>query len=79
MASTPTHQWFKSTYSGGSGTECVECALTEDGALLRDSKNIHGAMITVHRPAWHAFIEALRSKTMLETESRDSVSFNPED
>ena len=63
--STTTHtgrpygQWFKSSYSGGSGTECVECAPTENAVLVRDSKN-DGRSILVRRSAWQAFAGALR-------------------
>lgn len=60
MSAPSTHQWFKSSYSGGSGTECVECARTRDGALIRDSKNKRGSSIPVRRQAWHEFTWALR-------------------
>lgn len=30
--------WFTSSYSNGAGGECVECALTDDNARVRDSK-----------------------------------------
>ncbi|MDV9172975.1 DUF397 domain-containing protein [Streptomyces sp. W16] len=60
MAAPSTHQWFKSSYSGGSGTECVECARTQDGALIRDSKNKKGSSLAVRRQAWHEFTRALR-------------------
>ncbi|MFE1285463.1 DUF397 domain-containing protein [Streptomyces sp. NPDC058751] len=69
MASPSTHQWFKSTYSGGSGTECVECALTVDGALLRDSKSAYGPAVAVRRLAWNAFIEALQVGAMPKAEN----------
>ncbi|MER6124511.1 DUF397 domain-containing protein [Streptomyces sp. NPDC001795] len=52
--------WFTSTYSGGSGTECVECARTADGILVRDSKNSCGPVVIVRGPAWRAFTVALR-------------------
>ncbi len=29
--------WFKSSYSGGSGTECIECATADGSTLVRDS------------------------------------------
>ncbi|MFD4554375.1 DUF397 domain-containing protein [Streptomyces sp. NPDC058469] len=53
------HQWFKSSYSGGSGTECVECAPLKGGTLVRDSKYLHGPILTVRTPAWLTFIDAL--------------------
>jgi hypothetical protein len=57
-ASAPT--WFTSTYSGGSGTECVECARTEDGILVRDSKNSSEPVIVVRGAAWRAFTLAVQ-------------------
>lgn len=59
--STPALSWFKSSYSGGSGTECVECAWMADGALLRDSKLVRGPVVVVRGQAWQVFIAALRS------------------
>ncbi|MFJ9250229.1 DUF397 domain-containing protein [Streptomyces sp. NPDC101776] len=66
MAAPSTHQWFKSSYSGGSGTECVECACTRDGALIRDSKDQSGPSLVVRREAWLAFNLALRDGKMLQ-------------
>ncbi|MFE9834990.1 DUF397 domain-containing protein [Streptomyces sp. NPDC005551] len=52
-------RWFTSSFSGGSGTECVECALSDDGVLVRDSKNAGGPIVTVEGAPWRAFIRAL--------------------
>ncbi|MFG3140647.1 DUF397 domain-containing protein [Streptomyces sp. NPDC048211] len=35
-------RWFKSSYSGGSGTECIETGFTAVGATVRDSENSSG-------------------------------------
>ncbi|MGW2287165.1 DUF397 domain-containing protein [Streptomyces phaeochromogenes] len=51
--------WFTSSYSNGAGGECVECARTEDGALVRDSKSV-GRHVIVRGQAWQAFVQALR-------------------
>ncbi|MFH8972894.1 DUF397 domain-containing protein [Streptomyces sp. NPDC017890] len=59
MTTTPEHQWFKSSYSGGSGTECVECAYTSHRALIRDSKSVTGPVLSVRTDAWLHFIDAL--------------------
>jgi len=56
MTAPSTLQWFKSSYSGGSGTECVECASTGDGILIRDSKLDAGPVITLTGDAWRAFM-----------------------
>jgi len=66
MSAPSTQQWFKSSYSGGSGTECVECAHTMDGVLIRDSKNRSGSSITFRREAWLTFTLALRDSKMLQ-------------
>ncbi|MET8947650.1 DUF397 domain-containing protein [Streptomyces sp. NPDC004542] len=63
MTVLPTHQWFKSSYSGGSGTECVECARVADGTLVRDSKRPNGPVLPVRDQAWRSFIGALESIT----------------
>ncbi|MFJ9581436.1 DUF397 domain-containing protein [Streptomyces sp. NPDC101191] len=64
-SSTPaTHdrgEWFKSTYSNGSGGECVECYRTKDRTLIRDSKQLGGPVLAVRGDAWSAFIEAVSS------------------
>ncbi|MDQ0991119.1 DUF397 domain-containing protein [Streptomyces sp. V3I7] len=39
--------WFTSSYSNGAGGECVECALIENRALVRDSKRPEEVVITV--------------------------------
>ncbi|MFB7334619.1 DUF397 domain-containing protein [Streptomyces adustus] len=62
MATPPAQHWFKSSYSGGSGTECVECAHTRHGALVRDSKNSRGPVVAIRRKAWQAFTQALRDE-----------------
>ncbi|MEU9877155.1 DUF397 domain-containing protein [Streptomyces phaeochromogenes] len=52
--------WFTSSYSNGAGGECVECARTEDGALVRDSKSVERHVIVVRGQAWQTFVQALR-------------------
>jgi hypothetical protein len=66
MSAHSTHQWFKSSYSGGSGTECVECAYTSDRTLIRDSKDHSGSSLAVHRQAWLAFTQALQDGGMVQ-------------
>ncbi|MEU4462874.1 DUF397 domain-containing protein [Streptomyces sp. NPDC024017] len=52
--------WFTSSYSNGAGGECVECALTGDGALVRDSKRAEAHVIAVSSDAWRSFIQTVR-------------------
>lgn len=51
--------WFKSSYSGGNATECVECARVADGVLIRDSKEARGPVVPLRAPAWRCFVAAL--------------------
>jgi hypothetical protein len=66
MTTPPVQHWFKSSYSGGSGTECVECAHTREGTLVRDSKCADGSLIAVRKQAWLAFVETMRSGSFPE-------------
>ncbi|MGV9249438.1 DUF397 domain-containing protein [Streptomyces sp. NPDC003710] len=56
-------QWFKSTYSGSEGGECLEVAYTRtecngDTAVhIRDSKNPKGRTFTASPEAWAAFTD----------------------
>ena len=50
--------WRKSSYSGGTEDDnCVEVSLACD-ALVRDSKNPSGGVLTFGFTAWKNFIEA---------------------
>ncbi|MGW0461155.1 DUF397 domain-containing protein [Streptomyces tendae] len=51
--------WFKSSYSGGNTTECVECAFAESGTLIRDSKRANGPVVLVAAVSWVSFIRSL--------------------
>ncbi|BBC33511.1 hypothetical protein SGFS_048050 [Streptomyces graminofaciens] len=53
------HQWFKSSYSGGSGTECVEAAFVQDGMAVRDSKDASGPWLSFGASPWSDFIAAI--------------------
>ncbi|MFD9563638.1 DUF397 domain-containing protein [Streptomyces sp. NPDC059994] len=52
--------WFKSSYSGGNETECVEAAFVAPGTAIRDSKHPRGPHLTFAGPTWEVFVEALR-------------------
>jgi hypothetical protein len=54
-------RWFKSSYSGGNTTECVECSYVANGALIRDSKVSGGPIVPVGREAWQCFVRAMSS------------------
>ncbi|MER8055911.1 MULTISPECIES: DUF397 domain-containing protein [unclassified Streptomyces] len=48
--------WFKSSYSGAEGGQCVEVALGTTAVHIRDSKAITGPRLTVSRNAWAGFV-----------------------
>ncbi|MEV0935037.1 DUF397 domain-containing protein [Streptomyces phaeochromogenes] len=60
----PDAAWFKSSYSGGNETECVECAYVGTRLRVRDSKCANGPVVTVRAHAWRAFIRALEGDTL---------------
>lgn len=48
--------WFKSSYSGTEGGDCVEVAATTAIVHVRDSKAEAGPVLTVSREAWASLI-----------------------
>ncbi|MFF7853885.1 DUF397 domain-containing protein [Streptomyces sp. NPDC007904] len=49
--------WFKSSYSSsGDGNDCVEVAKAPSAVHVRDSKEPHGARLTVSPAAWRRFV-----------------------
>jgi hypothetical protein len=63
MTKPPTLHWFKSSYSGGSGSDCVEVAGDPAGrqTLVRDSKDPQGPVLTFDAAAFASFVDAARS------------------
>ncbi|MGQ4511824.1 DUF397 domain-containing protein [Streptomyces sp. DW26H14] len=53
-------QWFKSSYSGGEGGECVEIAPALAAVHIRDSKTPAHGTLTVRPAAWSAFLGLAR-------------------
>ncbi|MCI3933160.1 DUF397 domain-containing protein [Streptomyces sp. AN091965] len=51
--------WFKSSYSGGTGNNCIEVADLTGQVGIRDSKNPQGPALLLGRPAWKAFLAGL--------------------
>lgn len=48
--------WFKSSYSGTEGGQCVEIAADTEAVHIRDSKALAGPVIRVSREAWAGFV-----------------------
>ncbi|MGW3661222.1 DUF397 domain-containing protein [Streptomyces sp. NPDC005151] len=50
-------RWFKSSYSGSGGGDCVEVAAGPDAVFVRDSKVAGGGpVLRVGRGGWAAFV-----------------------
>ena len=47
--------WFKSSYSGDEGGQCVEVAAHPAAVHVRDSKNPEGPALALPPAAWAAF------------------------
>ncbi|MBT2364373.1 DUF397 domain-containing protein [Streptomyces sp. ISL-10] len=53
--------WFKSSYSGSGGGDCVEVAASAGDVHVRDSENTTRPGLRVSRASWAAFVaEATR-------------------
>ncbi|MFG2516192.1 DUF397 domain-containing protein [Streptomyces sp. NPDC048584] len=48
--------WFKSSYSGTEGGDCVEVAAATAVVHIRDSKAEPGPVLTVSRAAWAGLV-----------------------
>ncbi|MFC5853704.1 DUF397 domain-containing protein [Streptomyces chlorus] len=48
--------WFKSSYSGTAGDNCVEVAVTEQAIQVRDSKDVMRPNFAVCRDGWARFV-----------------------
>ncbi|MFC3262387.1 DUF397 domain-containing protein [Streptomyces xanthochromogenes] len=55
---------MKSSYSGGSGTECVETARVSSRTAMRDSKRPDGPLISFGAGSWVDFVEAIRGQIL---------------
>ncbi|MCC3651261.1 DUF397 domain-containing protein [Streptomyces sp. S07_1.15] len=48
--------WFKSSYSGTSGDNCVEVAICHEAVLVRDSKDVGRRPLSMSPAAWADFL-----------------------
>jgi hypothetical protein len=55
MSTTDQLRWFKSSYSGGEGDNCVEVAMRPEVVHIRDSKDKRIRPLVVTPNAWAAF------------------------
>ncbi|UIX34579.1 DUF397 domain-containing protein [Streptomyces sp. GQFP] len=59
----PAEAWFKSSYSDGTGQNCLEAArlvTAAPGIALRDSKNPTGPVLHLTPTTWTTFLTHLR-------------------
>ncbi|MFD7990370.1 DUF397 domain-containing protein [Streptomyces mexicanus] len=54
--------WFKSSYSGAEGGQCLEVAAAAAIVHVRDSKAATGPVLTVSRAAWAGFVALAASQ-----------------
>jgi hypothetical protein len=55
--------WRKSTYSNGTGGECVEFASLASQAAVRDSKSPEGPVLTFPGAAWTEFVRTVQEES----------------
>ncbi|MGW7382916.1 DUF397 domain-containing protein [Streptomyces sp. NPDC054794] len=49
--------WFKSSYSGTQGDDCVEIAIVEQAVHVRDSKDLARPAFAVGQDGWGQFVQ----------------------
>jgi len=56
--------WFKSSYSGNEGGECIEVATSVARVHVRDSKDPEGPALAFSNDAWASFVAFARIRTV---------------
>ncbi|MEW2633687.1 DUF397 domain-containing protein [Streptomyces sp. NPDC048389] len=54
--STTELAWFKSSYSGSSGDDCIEVATTPGAVHVRDSKVDRSPQLALSPTSWTSFV-----------------------
>ncbi|NJQ02439.1 DUF397 domain-containing protein [Streptomyces zingiberis] len=54
-------EWFKSSYSGGGGGNCIEVAISPGAVHIRDSKDTGRPALVLSPAAWSAFTSRAES------------------
>ena len=57
----PLAQWRRSSYSNGTGGECVEAAFIGDDTAVRDSKQPLQGQFRVSAETWAHFVRSVRA------------------
>ena len=53
--------WRKSSFSNGTGGECVEVADLPRGQAVRDSKHPEGPILVFSKGGWQAFVQGIQA------------------
>ncbi|MEU8886840.1 DUF397 domain-containing protein [Streptomyces sp. NPDC048442] len=64
MTRSTEPSWQKSSYSNGTGGECVEVARVSAHTAVRDSKMPEGHRIDLRHATWVEFIRAIQDGEM---------------
>ncbi|MFH8580297.1 DUF397 domain-containing protein [Streptomyces zaomyceticus] len=56
MNNSESLAWFKSSYSGAEGGQCIEVAASAGAVHVRDSKDVARPALHVSRDAWAGFV-----------------------
>lgn len=56
--------WFKSSYSGAEGGECLEVAVADTSVRVRDSKAKSGPTLALSSDAWTTFVNSTTRTTV---------------
>ncbi|MFF6900390.1 DUF397 domain-containing protein [Streptomyces hydrogenans] len=62
MTATKELAWFKSSYSGSQGDDCVEVAIAGRAIHVRDSKDTGRPGLAVGRDSWGRFVSFASKK-----------------
>ncbi|MER7051474.1 MULTISPECIES: DUF397 domain-containing protein [unclassified Streptomyces] len=54
--STTELAWFKSSYSGSSGDDCIEVAVSGQAVCVRDSKDVTRPRFDIGHEGWSRFV-----------------------
>lgn len=57
-----SERWFKSSYSGPEGNECLEARRTARGLDVRDSKALDRPLIAIGAGAWQACLTEVQGR-----------------
>ena len=56
-----TLTWFKSSYSGSNGGQCLEAAARHNAVHIRDSKVSNGPQLAVSVAAFATFVRSVKA------------------